>query len=249
MNRQYFNTYYNLERSHWWFKARLEILESLLDLYLVKEKKNIKILNTGVATGATTKMLEKYGNVTSLEYDQECCNFLKNELNIDVINGSLTQLPFKKESFDLVCAFDVIEHIKQDDLAIDEIKRVLKKNGTFCLTVPAFNFLWSEHDIINHHFRRYTSSKLAKKITNRGMTVSYKTYFNFFLFTPILIIRFFASKMKKKSGKSDFETYKQNSFLSNILFNIFRFEKWFIKQKKSFPFGVSIIITGIKKHE
>ena len=254
MEKNYHKAYYHLERSHWWFKARLEILDSLLKKKIIKSNlSNLNILNAGIATGATTTMLEKYGNVTSLEYDKDCCDFLKDVVKMDVVNGSLTELPFEDACFDLVCAFDVIEHIEDDKLAAKEIMRVLKDEGYFYLTVPAYNFLWSQHDEINHHYRRYTLDNLYKVFEEGQITPIFKTYFNFFLFPPILAARITSRLRDKLSGKqvqqsagSDFKIFNENDALNRLLFRLFKSENFFLKRNISFPFGVSILIIGVK---
>ena len=101
---------------------RLEILKQELQKIIDKEeKRKLKILNIGIATGKTSEMLSGFGEVTSLEYDATCAEFVRNELNIDVVEGSILKLPFKENSFDVVCAFDVIEHVEDDQKAILEM--------------------------------------------------------------------------------------------------------------------------------
>jgi len=92
-------------------------------------------------------MLEKFGDVTSIEYDEDCCQFLNEVLHIPALQGSITELEFEDNSFDLVCAFDVIEHVEDDSKAASEMLRVCKKDGLVFATVPAFMLLWSEHDV------------------------------------------------------------------------------------------------------
>jgi SAM-dependent methyltransferase len=169
MERNYYELYHQVEQQHWWFTARMAILESQVKEVVSKTGKPLKILNIGVATGGTTKMLEKFGQVTSVEFDKECCVFLKIKRDIDAVNASMTALPFDDASFDLVCAFDVIEHIEDDQLAIREAARVLKQGGAYLFTVPAYQFLWSDHDVVNHHFRRYTKKEMAQKIKRNGL--------------------------------------------------------------------------------
>jgi SAM-dependent methyltransferase len=248
MNKQYYQDYYLFERNHWWFRARLFILEKL---FPISDNEKPQILNAGVATGATTEMLSKLGVVTSLEYDKDCCDFLKEQLKLEVDNASLTDLPYSDASFDQVCAFDVIEHIKDDHKALSEIHRVLKSNQKMMLTVPAFPILWSEHDEINYHFRRYRINDLTEKVKSAGFSIDYKSYFNFWLFLPILFVRLMSKLnfFKKKNSqvlKSDFERY-QTGFMDKILFRIFKSEAFFLSKGWSFPFGVSIILIATKK--
>ncbi|MFY0628605.1 MAG: class I SAM-dependent methyltransferase [Reichenbachiella sp.] len=239
MESSYYQEYAELETSHWWFKARLEILSTFVNSN-ISETSNI--LNTGIATGQTTRMLEKYGRVTSLEYDKDCCEYLRKTMKIDVIEGSLTDLPFLDQSFDLVCAFDVIEHIEDDYQALNEIRRVLKKSGFALITVPAFQFLWSEHDVINQHYRRYNANDLKKRI-NSGMEIQYLSYFNSILFPPVLMARLVRKLIggnKTTTATSDFQYFKGNNLINQILYQIFRIEKKLVGRIKM-PFGISVI--------
>ena len=146
-------------------------------------------------------MLEKYGHVTSLEYDEECCKFVREKCNLDVIHGSMTELPFDDNRFDLVCAFDVVEHIEDDNTAINEMKRVMAPSGDYFLTVPAFMFLWSEHDEINHHFRRYTRGNFKSLLTQQEVKPQYIGYFNSLLFIPIALVRLVQKLLPKSKTK------------------------------------------------
>ena len=249
MDKRYYEEYYKLERKHWWFKARLKILEFLTYGLTSNLESRPKILNAGAATGATSVMLKKFGDVLSLEYDKDCSEFLSEILNEKVLNESMTHLPLENQSMDLVCAFDVIEHIEDHEEAVRESNRVLKDNGHIFLTVPAFNILWSKHDEINHHFRRYRMKELKKVLENNGFAVEYSSYFNFFLFPPILLIRLLSkilpSKKSNESTGSDFEKFN-SGLLNRILYYLFLSESFFLKRKIKLPFGVSAVIIGRK---
>lgn len=257
MESNYYKEYFLLEKTHWWFQARLHILSSQIKKRIVKSNKPLKILNVGVASGATTLMLEKFGEVTSVEYDKECCLFLQNELNIEVVNASLTELPFENDTFDLVCAFDVVEHIENDKLAVQEIKRVLKPNGNYAITVPAYNFLWSKHDEINHHFRRYTTNSLKRIVDDAKLKTTYYTYFNFYFFLPILLVRGVSNllqnvrenKIENNNTGSDFEKVNGSSLLNRILYKIFKSENFLLSKGVRFPFGVSMLFIGEKNNK
>jgi ubiquinone/menaquinone biosynthesis C-methylase UbiE len=129
--------------------VRLEILKQELQKIIVSNNQKLKILNIGIATGKTSEMLAEFGEVTSIEYDSVCAEFVRQKLNIEVIEGSILELPFEDNYFDFVCAFDVVEHVENDKKAISEMKRVCKQKGKICITVPAFQSLWSHHDEIN----------------------------------------------------------------------------------------------------
>lgn len=249
MDPQFYREYYELERSHWWFRARLSILESLFRKQIAKDRE-LKILNVGVATGATTEMLSKFGAVTSVEYDQDCCDFLFEKTGIKAINASLTDLPFEDGEFDVVCAFDVIEHIEDDTKSVEEIRRVLNASGYYYITVPAFQFLWSQHDVVNHHFRRYTRGQLNRLIESSGMKKRYSSYFNFWLFFPIALVRGFFNLMPRKekegSSGSDNEVMSSSKLVNKVLFYVFHSEKMWLSTGFKFPLGVSIVSLGTK---
>lgn len=250
MQKDYYGQYYILERSHWWFKARLVILEALLVRNGIPGAHKPQILNAGIATGATTTMLEKHGEVTSLEYDADCCEFVRDKLNIDVIQGSLTALPFEDSSFDWVCAFDVIEHIEDDTRAMTEIKRVLRPGGRVFFTVPAYQFLWSEHDDINHHFRRYTQKKFEALCSAAGFILKQSSYFNFFLFPFIAFVRLVGRifyRKDKNNKSSDFQKFKGNNLVNKVLYQVFKSEKEILGSNTNLPFGVSFLYIGEKR--
>lgn len=246
MDSSYYIEYYTLERNHWWFKARLDILRS--QVAGLKLSGDSKILNIGIATGATSVMLQEFGKVKSSEYDQTCFEFIKQKLpELDIEQGSILELPYADNSYDLVCAFDVIEHVEDDAKAVSEMLRVCKPGGYIAVTVPAYKFLWSHHDDVNHHYRRYTKSNLKKLFKNGGAVV-FSSYFNSFLFPPIAAFRLFSKLVpnnfmrNKNEAGSDFSVY-QPKWIEHLFFIIMRFEKYFIKSKISLPIGLSILIS------
>ncbi len=243
MERSYFQAYYELERKHWWFVARGKLL--MLHLNGIFSNKKIKILNVGAATGRTSELLSGLGEVVSVEYDTECFEFTKSVTNLDIIQGSILELPFEKEQFDLVCAFDVIEHVEDDRLAMQELLRVCKKGGYVSVTVPAFQWLWSSHDDMNHHFRRYTRPQLLQLHLEKEPL--YSTYFNFWLFLPVALYRL-ASKIfgKKEQQQKDFEVAKEG-LISRVLYKIFYSERFFLRSRFTLPFGISILSTWKKE--
>ncbi len=240
MDKGYYQEYYVQERNHWWFLARLKILEAMIAK--ISENKPFKILNIGIATGATSEMLQKYGEVTSVEYDQDCVDFVNEVVKIPVMHGSILELPFKDSSFDIVCAFDVIEHIEDDQKGVDEMMRVCKQDAHIFVTVPAYMSLWSDHDIINHHFRRYTIAQL-KSLFKKSGKIIFSSYFNSIFFIPIFFARKLANLLKSKNEppKSDFKKFNPG-LLNNLMYRIFLMERSLLKATVKFPFGVSIFM-------
>ncbi len=253
MQQDYYKEYYDLERQHWWFVAREKIISNYIKKLISDKNLNnqdLKILNVGCGPGRSSQYLSEFGKVVSIEYDKYCCEFASEKTGLEIINGSITELPFEDNSFDLVCAFDVIEHVENDQLAVNEIKRVAKKNGVIFITIPAFISIWSHHDVINHHFRRYRLPQIETLFNqvNDGNKI-FTSYFNFFLSPPIFIIRTISNLVKSGKNRpgsgSDFETFKPG-IMNDLLFRIMHFESKFINSNIKLPFGVSLLYTWKK---
>ncbi len=206
---------------------------------------DLKILNVGVATGYSSTLFNEFGTVTSVEYDRETAEFASTVTGTEVVCASVTALPFKDAEFDMVFAFDVIEHVEDDSLAVKELCRTCKKDGFVFITVPAFMFLWSNHDVVNHHFRRYTMKSLIKLLADLKTEVVKSTYFNFFLFFPIAAWRLIAGKGKGGSAGSDNRVFFGKGIFHSIInaffYGIFLLERPLLRFL-GFPKGVSILL-------
>ncbi|MHA8050764.1 class I SAM-dependent methyltransferase [Aquirufa sp. ROCK-SH2] len=245
MDKGYYKYYFDLERNHWWFQARNKIIfDQINDIYQV-QKRPLKILNVGVATGATSELLSNFGTVTSVEYDQDCIDFVTTKIDLPIFQGDICALDFPENTFDLVCALDVVEHVDNDELAAIELTRVCKHGGSILITVPSFKSLWGEHDVINHHFKRYKSAELLELFKNHTI-LNYKTYFNFWLFLPIWIVRNLPFKLERKNSGSDFDLFK-SSWMNKLCYYILASERFFISRNIQLPFGVSALGLWTKK--
>lgn len=247
MEKDYYKEYYNLERNHWWFVVRERILREYIRKNIWNSQCCLKILNVGAATGASSIWLGEFGQVESIEYDKFCLDFVRPLLEIEIKWGDITGLDYAENSFDLICAFDVLEHIEDDSRALKELSRVCRPGGSILLTVPAFNSVWSDHDTINHHFRRYRLKDIESLCSaHKNFSSVHFSYFNFLLFLPIAIFRrlsnFVNNFKPKREIKSDFST---NSIFSSLLKYLFLFDIMLVANRKRLPFGLSIL-THIK---
>lgn len=247
MDRAFLDNYFRIEREHWWFRVREAII---LDVFRsgVYKGKPLRILNVGAATGRSSEMLEQFGEVQSIEFDQPSYEFCRDILKMKIEQGSITELPFEDNLFDCVCAFDVVEHVEDHELALRNLFRVCKPGGKVFITVPAFMSLWSTHDVVNHHFRRYTKKTLLELSAVHAGALLRSTYFNFFLFIPILIVRSIQRIFLKKGSahlKPDNEMFK-SGILNTLFHSIFSTERILLK-KINFPVGVSLLMLWEKK--
>ncbi len=245
MNKEFVQAYSMLEKKHWWFIGRQKIILQFLRKHVAPAP--LSILNIGAAGGASTQWLSDLGNVVSVETEPSFIAHLKAQ-HIEVVNASVTAMPFPENSFDLVCAFDVIEHVADDAAAMREMERVCKAGGVICVTVPAFKTLWSNHDVVNGHHRRYTKKSLAALVENATqLNQTALQYFNSLLFLPILTARKLANLFRKGVPKdqSDFTFYKTPGPVNRLFKTIFSAETSLLKFI-SFPFGVSLIAVWKK---
>lgn len=239
LDSQYAQEYYAQEREHWWYVVREKILVQALRSK-IGPGAGLRVLNVGAATGRSSQALAAFGEVTSVEYDPVLCEFLRTRLRIEVIQASVTELPFADDSFDLVCAFDVIEHVQDDGLAAAELARVCRPGGTVAITVPAFQSLWSQHDEINHHFRRYLSPDVGLLFAGK-LRLEYATYFNSLLFVPIWVYRMLSRWLPKPPGSgSDFQAINPKSLVNRFFYAVFSLELLCLRFLR-FPLGVSLL--------
>ncbi len=237
MEKRLYDEFAGIEKRHWWFVARRDILKTFIKRF---GPKNIQeALDVGSGPGINAKMIKTFADkVTCLEPWIEAVEVAKKEApECTVLHGSLPGYHFDKK-FDLITLFDVLEHIEQDEMVLDNLKKLLKEEGRVILTVPAYKFLWSEHDTLAHHMRRYTKKELVTKAKAAGFDIKFVSYFNFFLFFPIAVVRIIKNMLGLKTAVSDFSVTP--GFSNTVLREVFRLEKYVLPYI-SLPFGVSII--------
>ena len=241
MDTRIYNLHIENEKEHWWYKGRREIISSIISKFVFKNNK-LKILDFGAGSGANTIALSHYGEVYVYEKDENALQLLKKRFEkisdifvLDEINENIF--------FDLIIASDVIEHIENDDEIIKFFSRVLKNDGNILITVPSYNFLYTERDKVLGHFRRYNINALKKK-TNKYFKIIKLSYYNFFLFFLSVVLFVFLKLFKIKSLITSPEN-TPNFFLNNLFYKIFSSEKFFLKYL-NFPFGSSIVYLAKK---
>jgi SAM-dependent methyltransferase len=243
MNISEYAEMYKLESFYWWFVARRRLLEWFVQ-EIAREFTRPTILDVGCGTGINFSVLAKYGDTFSSDASEEALSFSKGRGIDGLVRSHVESLPFLASTFDLVTALDVLEHIDDDLKGLDELLRVTKDGGVLVITVPAYGFLWSEHDEALHHRRRYAASELRNKLTNAGFAVERITYYITFLFFPILFMRF-AQSVAKKSIHAKTSHVILPGWLNSLLIAILGFERVLLRWM-NFPFGVSIVCLARK---
>ena len=242
MEREVYFRHLQNESCHWWFKARREIISTIIKKNMDSNDKKLKILDFGSGSGTNIEMLNHLGNVCVYEKNEEIFNILK--LKYEKLKNVKFIENFENEKFfDIILAADVIEHIKNDYEIVENFYKMLNPNGRLVLTVPAYNFLKSRKDEVLQHYRRYNKKSL-RKLVSKYFKIIKISYFNFFLFIPIAL-----TLIIFKTLKIDFidkVEKKPNQLVNAFLYKIFSFEKYLLNFL-SFPFGISIVAILKKK--
>lgn len=244
MNIAEYAEMYKLESFYWWFVARRDLLEWFVKGITHDFKRRPAMLDVGCGTGINFSVLSRYGDTFSSDASEEALDFSKSRGIDGLVRSDLESLPFEASTFDVVTALDVLEHVDNDLGAMDELLRVTRDGGVLVITVPAYGFLWSEHDEALHHRRRYTAPELRNKLTNAGFEIERTTYYITLLFFPILIMRF-AQSLSKKSIHAKTSHIILPKWLNSLLIGILALERVLLRWV-SFPFGVSIVCLARK---
>jgi SAM-dependent methyltransferase len=199
MERSVYREMAELDDRHWWYRARRDILADLIRRE-ARPPAEARILEIGCGTGHNLDMLARFGKVDALELDDEARGIAEQRLGRKVMNAPLPELAgVRDRHYDLIAALDVIEHIDDDSAALVAIAAKLKPGGKLVMTVPAHAWMWSAHDVVNHHKRRYSKAALRRLIEASPLRLERLGYFNSLLF-PLAVADRLSSKLRGKDN-------------------------------------------------
>jgi SAM-dependent methyltransferase len=230
------------DENHWWYRGRRRVIDGVLaQLGLAP---GARILDAGCGSGRMLDELARYGAVTGVDADPACVT-RATERGHTAQLASLPGLPFEDASFDLVTSFDVVEHLPEDVEALADFRRVAVPGGRLLSTVPAYQWLWSDHDVVNRHQRRYTARSFAAAATAAGWTVERDTYFNSLLLAPAAAVRLAARLRRNPSPHLESDLEMTPRRLDWALEQPMRLEAALIRRGVRLPAGLSLLTVCV----
>ena len=239
MERSVYREMAELDDRHWWYRARRDILADLIRREVSLPPK-ARILEIGCGTGHNLEMLARFGKVDALELDDEARGIAERRLGRKVMSAPLPELAgVPAHHYDVIGAFDVIEHIDDDAAALASIATRLKSGGKFVMAVPAHQWMWTAHDVVNHHKRRYSKHALKRLIEASPMKLTKIGYFNSLLF-PLAVAERAASKLR---GKEDADVRLPPALLNVTFEKVFAAERYLVG-RLPLPPGLSLFAVA-----
>ena len=226
------------EDRHWWYRGRRTVIEGLVaGLGLPPQA---RILDAGCGSGRNMIELARHGSVTGVELSATSVELARARDSGEVIEGSVLELPFENDSFELAVSLDVIEHLQDDLGALRELHRVVAPGGGLLVTVPAYPWLWSGHDEVNHHHRRYTRRSLQSVAERAGWRQVRTTYFNSLLL-PVAILLRVIERFNTKTTESSLDLWVPPAPLNWTLERPLALEAAVIGRGGRIPAGLSLL--------
>jgi SAM-dependent methyltransferase len=238
MDRDYELQTHQAEGRHWWYRGRRNVLERVIGRLQLPD--GARILDAGCGSGRNMVELMRYGTVTGVELSSTSAALARARAAGEVIEGSVLEMPFASASFDLAVSLDVIEHLADDLAALRELRRVVAPGGSLLITVPAYQWLWSGHDVINHHHRRYTSRSLLRVAEQAGWESVRTTYFNALLL-PVAIVLRVLDRLSTKTTESSLDLWVPPEPANWLLERPLRIEAEIIGRGGRIPAGLSLL--------
>lgn len=235
-----YHTNFEIESDYWWFVARNKIVKKFAEKFSSLQKGDY-VLDVGCGTGGFAELFAKDFNVLCLDTSPIALEYCRKRGLRNLFHTTIEEFPKGKFKIKTIFMLDVIEHIENDINVLKSAYDLLEAGGTLMITVPAYRWLWSRHDEIHMHKRRYTRNQIYELLKLAGFQVKFLSYFNFFLFFPAVIKRVLIKKKEENIEPVE----PVSNFMNKILLNVFLAEKFFLSFFR-FPFGLSILAVAQK---
>lgn len=237
MERAYTAVHIEEDRRHWYFRGRLAVLLAVLERALPPRPQ--RLLDLGCGTGNVLQALGRFGEAIGVERDPEL-RAVGQAAGLDIRAGTLPDdVPVPDGWADGVCLLDVIEHLDDDVAGVRAAARAARPGGVVLITVPAYAWLWSGHDVMLGHRRRYTARQLRAVLTAAGVRVQHVGYFNTVLFPAIAAVRL----AKRLGGGGGHDIYRPPALVNEALTRLFAIERH-VALRPGLPFGSSLLAVA-----
>lgn len=243
MDRSIYDHMARTAGSHWWYVARRRVLAEVIRRN-VELPRVPRILEIGCGTGHNLPMLGGFGTVDAVELDDHSRELASRVLGRPVVASRLPELPgLPTDQYDMIALLDVLEHIEDDRAALKAIAARLTPGGTLLLTVPQHQWMWSGHDVANHHFRRYSKASLTAAFAGSGLDLRMLQSFNSLLF-PLAVAQRLAARA---SGREGLDDEQPPALLNGLFTTIFGLERHLVG-RVPMPPGLSLIALASRAH-
>ena len=234
-----------VEATHWWYAGRRAVVFDRL-VRLLPRYTNPRVLDIGCGTGFNLELARAAGvrDAVGLDLSAKALSFCRQRGLRQLVRGDAARPPFGDQTFDIVLALDLIEHVEDDRRAISGLWRVLKPGGRLIVFTPAFQFLWSVQDRASHHFRRYTAPELRTKLLDAGYAIDKLSYANTLLF-PVVWGGRALLRASGRSGEYSSENDLHPRWTNSLLTRVFAAERRLLRYV-DFPFGVSLVAVAAR---
>jgi SAM-dependent methyltransferase len=223
---------------HWWFRGRRRVLRAELDALALSP--DSQILDAGCGSGRTMQLLADYGHVSGVELSEQAAAVARQRGLGPVEIGQVETLPWPDASFDLITCLDVVEHTPDERVTLAELLRVCRPGGYLLVTVPAYEALWSRHDEISRHYRRYSRHTLRRAATAVGWEPVRLTSFNSLLLLPAAVVRL-AQRGPEQPESDTTDLDIGPAWMNSVLEWPLRLEARWLRGGHSLPLGLSLL--------
>jgi len=233
----YLATHVEADRLHWYFRGRRAVI--LGALRRVLPRRSLRLLEIGCGTGSMLGLLGEFGEAVGVETNDVLLAAAR-AAGLDVRKGALPAgLPVPPGWADVVLLLDVLEHLDDDVAGLRAAHRVLREDGVLVVTVPAYAWLWSGHDVALGHRRRYAAAGLRRLVESSGYRVERLSYFNTVLFPAIAAVRLYKRLRRDERHDLEHPGPRFNAFLEWL----FALERHVVR-RPGLPFGVSLLVVA-----
>jgi SAM-dependent methyltransferase len=227
--------YSQMGKEHWWLLGKYSILNDLFYKYFSVPKTKALVLDIGSAGGEFLSRVRIDSRKIAVDINCDILKYIKQEnCGIEVFRANAKKLPFRDNSFDALFLIDVIEHVKEDLMVLEEAYRVLKPGGILEISVPAFNCLFGRHDVLYGHLRRYNKKQLEIKLKQSGYVIVKTSYIQPLFFLPL----YFKNKVLHQTQEDNF--VRLPGPLNYLLTKLISYESIFLRFM-NFPFGATLV--------